>query len=426
MITAATRFECKECGHTREGLAHQEYFCIVQFPEGLESTESVNIKNMLSACYPGSFVGTACRQCQCAQEFRTEAITDIPEVLLVHLNRVIDPINGCKVLNRVTLGEQIVLPESLRRGLIDTGEVHYELYSVIFHNGLTIHQGHYSVAAKDPSGKWWVVNDDKNLRSFESLETLMKSGNGMKRPSIMAYVCAYRRLPLEGGPAPLDDNPNLPHVGESVPPKHDLTPAQVDESASTGEVPNQAHVMALNEPPATNLAATVPQTENAPSTLVSPVHSPVRPGVTMDGNISLDGRDTVWTIQQHLPMPFDAGPLIKLKPNGRVQHASIRLVFTSGEEVLEGNVSISLKPRTSKTQKQESVKTMNTKQKKTAQANKSKAPTSGEPAKPQGVRKSTRIQTQKTEKNAKSKPGTNENTGTTRRKKAKQPSKKAP
>ncbi|KAH8422969.1 uncharacterized protein LDX57_000725 [Aspergillus melleus] len=298
----------------------------------------------------------------------------------------------------------MALPESWRRGLAGKDDIDYELYTIIFHDGPSIKSGHYTAAVRAPNGQWMLMDDDAEAQPMQSLETLMNMGSGDEKHTATAYLLAYRRLPLGGESAPAEDQAAA--VGDNS--KQEQVQGD-DTSGPSEEVSDQTQAIPLEEPsptdPAVDPAVLVPDSEIAPSSPKSPSpvgsrtsrpSSPVRPGVTMDGTITLDGREVEWTIQQQLPMPSDAGPLIKLKPRAKVQRANIRLTLTSGEEVLEGEVTISLKPAASNAQTQKPAKTpktMNTKAKKTAKTagqKKKKATASGKQAKPEGVKKGTK------------------------------------
>ncbi|PLB45365.1 cysteine proteinase [Aspergillus steynii IBT 23096] len=408
-IALDVAFECKTCGKATPGPPYKEFLCAASFPEDLKVGDAVSIEELLSGCYSGSTVDRDCEHCERKTEhLRTDKVVQVPEVLLVHLNRIGGP-GGEKSFNNVSLGDQVVLPESLRRGLADKDDICYELYTIIFHEGDTIESGHYTAAVKAPTGRWMLINDEQ-VESVQSLKKLMNMGKGKKKHSATAYVLGYRRLPL---------------TSESMPAGGDSSPAQVSDSASSREKSSQARARPLDGTPSADPALLVPGSDIAPGSLSSVSSltslgslgspsapgSPVRPGVTMDGTISLDGRDIVWTIQQQLAIPSDAGPLIKLKPRSRVQFADIRLRFTSGEEVLEANHTISLKPlkpnNARKARTEKSAKIMNTKSKRTADGTdqKKKAAKPGKQAKPRGVQKSAQAQSTGVQASTKTKTG---------------------
>lgn len=264
------------------------------------------------------------------------------------MNRIRD--GNTKSFRDISLGDQIVLPDSLRRNLTDEdGSIRYELYTIIFHDGHTINSGHYTAAAKAPTSQWMLMNDDRKVQHIQSLAELMDMGSGERKHSATAYVCAYRRLP--------PGNESDPAV--QVP--AEITPGSRRSRRSRGS-------------------------PSSPSSVDSRVSaaSPVRSAVTMDGSINFHGRDVEWMVQQELSRPSDDGPLINLKPRARVQHATVRLKLTSGEEILEGAVVISLNP---KTQKQASTKSSSSTETNGAAGRKTKRQTSSRRAKPKGVEK---------------------------------------
>ncbi|KAK1145479.1 hypothetical protein N8T08_004354 [Aspergillus melleus] len=371
----------------------------------------IEIGDYLKNCYSETpAVDLDCERCKCKTKHDlSDAVTDVPEILLICLNR--KGIGESKSFWNVGLSDQMVLPESWRRGLAGKDGIDYELYTIVFHDGPSIKSGHYTAAVRAPTGQWMLMDDDAEAQPMQSLETLMNMGSGDEKHTATAYLLAYRRLPLGGESAPAEGQAE-PAEGESAAVGDSSKQEQVqgDTSGPSEEVSDQTQAMPLEEPsptyPAVDPAVLVPDSEIAPSSPKppSPVgsrtsrpSSPVRPGVTMDGTITLDGREVEWTIQQQLPMPSDAGPLIKLKPRAKVQRANIRLTLASGEDVLEGEVTISLKPAASNAQAQKlakTPKTMNTKAKKTAKTagqKKKKSTTSSKQAKqPGGVKKGTK------------------------------------
>ncbi|KAI9041530.1 cysteine proteinase [Aspergillus affinis] len=407
-IKSSLSLKCKACSKVMTP-SDQVWFCSPRDGPNLREEEApIEIGHLIKRRYSDSTENFGCEQCKTETgHARSEDVTEIPEILLICLNRMDD--DKMKSFWNVSLSDQMVLPDSLRGCLADKDDIKYELYVIIFHDGDSIKSGHYTAAVRAPTGKWMLMNDDAEARPMQSLETLMNMGEGNTKHSATAYVLVYRRLPLGGESAPAEGQtaPTLAK-GESaaVGDNSKQEQAQGDASGPSEDVLDQTQAMPLEEPsptdPAVDPAVLVPDLEIAPSS-PSPVGSrasrpgsPVRPGVTMDGTISLDGREVEWKIQQQLTMPSDAGPLIKVKPRAKVQRANIRLTLTSGEEVLEGEVTISLKPAVSKSRPQKPAKTpktMNTKAKKAtdkAGQKKAKATTSSKQAKPEGVKKGTK------------------------------------
>ncbi|KAF9887683.1 hypothetical protein FE257_009776 [Aspergillus nanangensis] len=166
---------------------------------------------------------------------------------------------------------------------LDTGI--YNLYAIIFHKGTSVYYGHYTAAVRCPDGTWAVLNDDEPVQRASNLEGVKKiMGDSF---SSDAYLVAYQRL---------EDTADM--VLEDL-----KTPDDTDG----GDV-----------------------------------------RVELEGTIDLLGRDIGWNFGKQLILGPDAGPLIDLKPRAKVQHAKIQIKLTAwgNGDVLEGEITMSLKPGT--------------------------------------------------------------------------------
>lgn len=252
--------------------------------------------------------------------------------------------------------EELVIPDSILDDSVKgQGKIGYELYAVIFHIGTTITSGHYTAAVKGPSGQW-VMTDDKEVIPTQTLDESMSSPAGGKKN---AYILAYRRLESQSNSA--DSNTGSSAAVASSSPK----------ASSTGQ----------SSAPSGNPIADSSKASNSGK-------GSVKGGVQMKGTIELKGRPVQWTINQQLVLDPDKGALVALKSKARTQRATLQLTFTSEEtgEILEGQVTMSLKPRGAQKPKRAPSKTADTKDS-TASTKKATDTAPGKAAKPKGVTK---------------------------------------
>lgn len=110
-----------------------------------------------------------CQSCQSNADVRSTI--ESPDVLVLQAGRAGFKLTGRgpvphKFLNEVTFDEEAVFDLGGEEG------TRYELCGAGFHWGRTIQQGHYTVAARGPSGRWAKINDNKLTKdtSFGELQ----------------------------------------------------------------------------------------------------------------------------------------------------------------------------------------------------------------------------------------------------------------
>lgn len=130
-----------------------------------------------------------CTRCRTEHFHIRESLTHAPSTLLVQLNRIVDYSTLEKSLEQLYFDETLPMPAALydKRTQKRVESFLYELYAVIFHQGNTSKQGHYTAAVKAHHGRWRFVNDNKVKEvSFEDIS------DEQRRRDV--YVLAYRRV----------------------------------------------------------------------------------------------------------------------------------------------------------------------------------------------------------------------------------------
>lgn len=275
------------------------------------------------------------------------------DILFVQVNRY----KGSeKLVDEIEVQEELVIPDSILDDSVKgQGKIGYELYAVIFHIGATIASGHYTAAVKGPSRQWMMTNDE-DVTPTQTLNESMSSRAGGKKN---AYILAYRRVESQSNSA--DSN-----TGSS---------AAVAPSSPKASGTGQGSATSAN-----------PIAESSKAS--NSGKGSVKGGVQMKATIELIGRPIQWTINQQLVLDPDKGALVALESKARTQRATLQLTFTSEEtgEVLEGQVTMSLKPRKVQKPKRAPSKTADTKDS-GAGTKKATDTASGKAAKPKGVTK---------------------------------------
>ena len=130
-----------------------------------------------------------CATCKC----RTKAskrltIHRAPNVLVVHLKRFEHGRGeggGEKIMRMVTFEQQLDLRPYMSEK--EGGEVGYDLYAVLVHQGSTMMHGHYYSYVKAANGRWYQMNDE-SVREVEVREVLQQK----------AYILFYAKKKVEG------------------------------------------------------------------------------------------------------------------------------------------------------------------------------------------------------------------------------------
>ncbi|GIC93776.1 ubiquitin carboxyl-terminal hydrolase [Aspergillus udagawae] len=296
-----------------------------------------------------------CKTCatkQIAHEIQSQILFP-SEILVVQVNRYKE---SGKLKDEIEVQGELVIPDSLLDDSVKgQGKIGYELYAVIFHIGHDSKSGHYTAAVKGPSGQW-VMTNDKRVTFTQTLEKSMSSPDGGKEN---AYILAYRRLESQSNSA--DSNTG--------------TSAAVTSPSTKGSCTGQS-------------SAPSGHSNGGSSNASGSEKGPVKGCVQMRGTIELEGRPIQWTINQRLVLDPGKGALVALGRRERTQRATLQLTLTSEEtgEILEGQVTMSLKPRVVQKPKRAPSKTADTKDCKAG----TKTVTDtvfGKAAKPRGVTK---------------------------------------
>ena len=171
-------------------------FLSVELPGEADKPEP--IQNLINAFCNERFISnggcSACKQQRAIREY----LGHPPEVLLVHVSRVVFENGAMKKINRpvsfeekITLGKQFFDPR-----LKADKNIEYELSSIQLHSGAGPQMGHYRILAKGRSGRWTLLDDDQDSANGTFAE--MAGVDAVRRE---AYIFAYRRLPVKP-PAP--------------------------------------------------------------------------------------------------------------------------------------------------------------------------------------------------------------------------------
>ncbi|KAJ5364641.1 uncharacterized protein N7496_010354 [Penicillium cataractarum] len=126
-------------------------------------------------------------------------ITELPEVLLVLLNRIGERDEDSGETELFKIQDEIEFPEELvfRKEWLapELGDIRkdvkYALSSVLLHQSETPNAGHYMAVVKSQDGTWTLADDTK-LSTWGSFEAMA----GSKPVRETAYLFEYRRLPL--------------------------------------------------------------------------------------------------------------------------------------------------------------------------------------------------------------------------------------
>ncbi|RHZ55662.1 ubiquitin carboxyl-terminal hydrolase [Aspergillus thermomutatus] len=281
---------CKTCKQKDSSPGDRVRFLYADLPGSKKATpiEDAIISGMKSETLSNC---KTCANNQIPHEIQRQILLP-SEILVVQVNRYK---KSGKLKDEIEVQDELVIPDSLLDdGLKGQGKICYELYAVIFHIGDVSTSGHYTAAVKGPSGQW-VMTNDRRVAFTQTLDQSMSSPDGGKEN---AYILAYRRLESQGNSA--DSNTGSSAAASSSSPK----------ASSSGK-------------------------------------GSAKGGVQMKGTIELEGRPIQWTIDQQLVLDPGKGALVALGPRARTQRATLQLTFTSEDtgEILEGQVTMSLKPR---------------------------------------------------------------------------------
>lgn len=171
-------------------------FFTVQFNEDQDTqTLEQSIKNSF-AKHPAEDTCTACN----ANPLETELVlSEVPEVLLVHLDRVGERDTESRETKEFTINSEINFREEvvINNEWLDPGlgairkDIKYVLSSVLLQQSKTTGGSHYMAIVKSQDGTWTLA-DDAHLRTYKSFEEMA----GTRIIQQTAYIFAYRRLPL--------------------------------------------------------------------------------------------------------------------------------------------------------------------------------------------------------------------------------------
>lgn len=163
------------------------------------NTQIQKLEETLENSFAKDDIEGVCTVCKRESLQEQLVVTELPEVLLVHLNRIGEPDEDSaetelfKIQNEIEFPEELVFrkewlaPElgNIRK------DVKYALSSVLLHQSETPNAGHYMAVVKSQDGTWTLADDTK-LGTWETFNAMA----GSKPIQKTAYVFAYRRLPL--------------------------------------------------------------------------------------------------------------------------------------------------------------------------------------------------------------------------------------
>ena len=106
----------------------------------------------------------------------TEFFTELPEVLLISVNRFTNSIHGRKLTTNVN-------PSSIISLEADGREEFFYLKSVVQHHGVAMNEGHYTTAL-NMEGRWLICDDARNFKVSAT-------------DPINGYIFMYEKSPLK-------------------------------------------------------------------------------------------------------------------------------------------------------------------------------------------------------------------------------------
>jgi hypothetical protein len=168
----------------------------VQFTEGQDTqTLEQSIKNYFEK-YPTEVTCTACK----ANPLEAELVlTEVPEVLLVHLDRVgeRDTESGeteeVRIDSEIKFAEEVVIKKEWLHPQLGAirKDIKYVLSSVLLQQPKTTEGVHYMAVVNSRDGTWTLA-DDAHLRTYNSFKEIVDT----RIIRETGYIFAYRRLPL--------------------------------------------------------------------------------------------------------------------------------------------------------------------------------------------------------------------------------------
>jgi ubiquitin carboxyl-terminal hydrolase len=186
----------------------------------------------VTVMHESPLVETSCDVCNVMGVVQRQKFHHLPDVLLIVLNRFIvaDPARGrvIKSVERVRLFKTLTFLN--QPGSKPNQKIHYELYGIISHIGLTQFSGHYIAYVKDWHSNWRMFNDDiaTSQTLDDILDSLFHDPDGGDHPNT-SYVLAYRMYYTETQePEDVQEHPEEP---EATLPAVDDTDLRGDDSA---------------------------------------------------------------------------------------------------------------------------------------------------------------------------------------------------
>ncbi|OKP03830.1 Ubiquitin carboxyl-terminal hydrolase 44-B, partial [Penicillium subrubescens] len=185
----------KGCGNTASNLDSFPLLT-VQFPE---VQDSQTLEQAIEDSFDKEVIDAMCIACEANPLEAELVLTEVPEVLIVHLGRIGERDTRPGETERFKINSQIDFPEEtiIKKEWLDPRlggirkDIKYVLSSVILHQSETTDGGHYMAVVKSENGTW-TLTDDTHLRTYESFGEM--AGTRIIRET--AYIFTYRRLPL--------------------------------------------------------------------------------------------------------------------------------------------------------------------------------------------------------------------------------------
>ncbi|KAJ6096752.1 Peptidase C19 ubiquitin carboxyl-terminal hydrolase 2 [Penicillium sp. IBT 16267x] len=176
----------------------------VRFPDrsllpmgkGVDKGRKADVREAIQQWFDMRNLPVKCDQCH-NDRFDNDYLVQIPEFLVVHLNRIEQDPKTCESYK---LNTPIKMTDTLEIAgtcfdprVVDPKEsAYYELTSVIMHHGDDVHVGHYYIYAKGPGGKWVCIDDTKVVR-YDTFDKWANRSTNQCR----AYMFAYRRVTVD-------------------------------------------------------------------------------------------------------------------------------------------------------------------------------------------------------------------------------------
>lgn len=171
----ANQTTCALCGNI-EHLA--DVFCNIS----LDVKPNASVQSMLGSYFEKESVLRDCDNCKLrnVQGIKVARIWKTPQILTIHMKRF-DPLSHKKTICALDISEELDMDSFT---LSPKASTKYLLKAIACHSGNT-HYGHYFCIVKNPTGQWFIMDDEAPPREIESYR---------KIDSVMYYILFYEQI----------------------------------------------------------------------------------------------------------------------------------------------------------------------------------------------------------------------------------------